>query len=69
MDHMEKIEIVARLKAKIEAYENVNRDKEEGVVLGLFYALNLIEHGPEYAEEKIDMPKVCHYDEGRDCGC
>ena len=69
MEHMEKIEIIARLKSKIEMYENVNKDKEEGVVLGLYYALTLIEHGPEYAEEKINMPETCKCYEGRDCGC
>lgn len=61
---------IEKLKRKIEDYEHPNTEFQSGVVLGLFYALNLLEHGEEYTDQKVKMPKSdCGCDEGRDGGC
>ena len=51
---MEK-EIVNQLKAQIENYSDPNKDYETGFVQGVFYALNCIQHGKAYADERLQV--------------
>ena len=64
-------ETINQLKDMIETYEDSNTDKEEGVVIGLYYAVNLLEHGKEYADQRIKMPRKSHCGciEGKEGGC
>lgn len=63
-------EAINQLKNMIETYEHPNSEFEAGVVMGLTYALTYLEHGKEYADQKVDMPKKnCGCSEGRECGC
>lgn len=66
---MNEKEKINQLKAAIENYENENSEMEHGIVLGMFYALNLFQHGKEYADQKIKMPKKCSCEDGKECGC
>ena len=65
---MSEKEKINQLKVMIETYEHSNGDFEAGVVRGLFYAVNLLEHGKEYADKKVKMP-LCSCSDGKECGC
>ena len=74
---MEK-ELVNQLKAMIENYSDPNKDYETGFVQGVFYALNCIQHGKAYADERLRVHSTgrrfsdglaCGCDEGKECGC
>ena len=49
---MEK-EIVNQLKAMIENYSDPDPAYESGFVQGVFYAVNCIQHGKSYADERL----------------
>lgn len=74
---MEK-ELVNQLKAQIENYSDPNKDYETGFVQGVFYALNCIQHGKAYADERLRVHSdgrkfsdgyICGCEEGKECGC
>lgn len=51
-----KIDIAKRqLKTKIECFSHEDKNYEDGVVRGLFYAIMLLEHGKQYADRKVDF--------------
>lgn len=68
---MKNWEAINQLKNMIETYENLNTAKEEGVVIGLYYAVNLLENGKEYADQRIKMPHktICSCNDEKDGGC
>ena len=49
---------INQLKSKLEEFEHTNRVYETGFVKGLFYAITLLEHGPQEAEAKLSSDKI-----------
>ena len=66
---MKDFETINQLKAVIETYEYSDKVFESGVVLGLYYAVNILEHGKEYADKMIKMPKPFRCIDGKESGC
>lgn len=64
MEKTEQKELTAQLRGVISDYSGPD---EDGVVKGLLYAVYLIEHGKDYADRKIKLPRKG--DGSWSCGC
>ena len=53
MQHYETTEAINQLKSKLEDFDHSNRVFETGFVKGLFYSITLLQHGKEYADQKL----------------
>lgn len=60
---MSEKEKINQIKFMIETFGCRDKKFEEGFVGGLFYALTLLEHGKEHADNKIDWKKIGREDE------
>lgn len=67
MDKSEKQEYIAQIKGKIGEFECEDTGMEQGIVYGLMWCIELLEHGAVYANEHIAMPR--HTDADCGCGC
>jgi hypothetical protein len=63
MEKSEQREIILQIKEKINSYEGPDDD---GVVKGLMWSMYLIEHGKEYADNRVKLEK---FKDPKDCGC
>ena len=63
-------ETIRDFKQLIENYEHPDDKYMEGVIMGLTYALTYLEHGKEYADQKVDIPlKPCGCCDGKEDRC
>lgn len=56
--HYETSEAINQLKYKLEDFEHTNRVFETGFLKGLFYSVMLLEHGKDYAEQKLSADSI-----------
>lgn len=56
--YYETSEAINQLKYKLEDFEHTNRVFETGFVKGLFYAVMTLEHGKDYAEQKLSADSI-----------
>ena len=68
MTDAEKREYIAMIKGKINSYEGSD---EDGVVKGLLWASYLLEHGKDYADQrvKLNIPELRKLDGMEKRGC
>lgn len=72
---MSEKEKINQLKYMIETFSCDDQRFEDGFVGGLFYAVTLLEHGKEYADNKIDWKAIGRKndkivsEEKEGCGC
>lgn len=67
---MKNWEAIEALKEIIQDYEHPDSAYESGVVMGLTYAVTVLENGKDYANQKVDIPrKSCGCNDGKECGC
>lgn len=50
---MSEKEKINQLKSAIEEFSHKDKTFQDGVVMGMFYALTLFEHGKEYADNHV----------------
>jgi len=60
---MSEKEKINQLKYMCETFGCRDKRVEEGFVQGLFYAVNLLEHGKEYADKKMDWDHIGREDD------
>ena len=63
MEKSKQREIILQIKEKINSYEGPDND---GAVKGLMWSMYLIEHGKEYADNRVKLGSI---QEPKDCGC
>lgn len=56
--YYETSEAINQLKAKLDDFEHTNRVFETGFVKGIFYSILLVQHGKEYADQKLSTDSI-----------